>query len=293
MEALLMKYLCNKIGFPKEASDLVYAIYNGISTDEELYSKLKLATKAFLSKGYDSDYLTHLKTISENTGIHIYSVNLVFILNCAKHAKQKYNAKGIPEEIYFDTMADILYKLNECKKMYDVWGIATFTWYHGIMTLRTFKLGRLEFEIKPCPVDEYKEYVKRNETLYSCHIPSAGPLSYESVIDSFKRAYKFFNINNNLVIYCSSWLLYPKHYEVFPEGSNLRMFYDLYDIISEENDESNSNLWRVFYKDAKTPIEDLPGETSLQRNFIKYLSKGNTIGVGTGIIVFDGKKIIN
>ena len=288
-----MKFLCDKIGLSKEACDYIYSIYNGIAKNKFLMREISEAKFAFLTNGYNSDYKEHLETISENTGIHLYSVHLVFILLCAKNAKQLYDKNGIPEEVFLETMSDIAFKVTECKKMYGIYGISTFTWYPGLMALKVFKLGRLEFEIKPCPLDGYKDYVKKNEILYSCHIPSAGPLTYESVIDSLKRAYTFFGIKDNLVVYCRSWLLYPDHYNVFPEGSNLRMFYDLFDIVGKDEDEENSNLWRIFYKEASTSVDELPGDTTLQRNFKKYLRDGNNIGVGTGILVFDGERIIN
>ena len=95
------------------------------------------------------------------------------------------------------------------------------------------------------------------------------------------------------MVYCRSWLLYPDHYNVFPEGSNLRMFYNLFDIVDKEEDGENSNLWIIFYREASTSVDELPGDTTLQRNFKKYLNDGNNIGVGTGILVFDGERIIN
>lgn len=288
-----MKFLCDKIGLSKEACDCVYSLYNGISKDRYLLEVLTAAKNAFFTSGYNSDYKDRLETISETTGIHIFTVHLVFILLCAKTTKQLYDKNKISEEIFLDSMSDIAFKVNECKKMYGIYGISTFSWYFGVLTLKVFKLGRLEFEVKPCPLDGYKDYVKKNEILYSCHIPSAGPLTYESVIDSLKRAYTFFGIKDNLVVYCRSWLLYPDHYNVFPEGSNLRMFYDLFDIVGKDEDEENSNLWRIFYKEASTSVDELPGDTTLQRNFKKYLRDGNNIGVGTGILVFDGERIIN
>ena len=288
-----MKFLCDKIGFSKEVSAYVYSVYNSIANDKSLLSEITEAKNSFLTYGYNSDYKEHLEIISESTGIHLFTVNLIFILICAKNAKQTYIKNGISEEIFLDSMSDITFKVAECKKMYGIYGVSTFNWYLGLLTLKTFKLGRLEFEIKPCPIEGYRDYVKKDEILYSCHIPSAGPLTYDSVIDSLKRAYKFFGIKNNLVVYCKSWLLYPPHYNVYPEGSNLRMFYDLYDVIAEEHDTSNSNLWRIFYKESDTSIDELPSETTLQRNFIKYLMDGNNIGVGTGFLVFDGENIIN
>lgn len=286
-----MNYLCARIGFPKEASDYIYSVYNGITHNKKAYNELLLAKTSFLnpnSKEYDS----YLERISEETGVNRYTLNLILILLCAKNVKTLYDEKGYSEEVFFDSMSDITCKLNECKKMHNIWGTFSLDWYRGIFSLRTFKLGRLEFEIKPFPYDSYKNYVKKNDIVYSCHIPSAGPLTPESVIDSLKRAYNFFDIRDKLIVYCHSWLIYPAHYELFPNGSNLRAFYELFDIIEEEHSTENRNLWRIFYKPNDTPVDELPENTTLQRNFKAYLKEGNYIDVGVGMLVFDGEKII-
>ena len=286
-----MKFLCNKIGLPREASEYIYSVYNGITHNKNAYESLMRAKVSFLSQG-SKEYISCIDKIHDETGVHIYTVNLILVLVCAKTAKARYEEKGYPEDVYFDTMTDIGFKVTECRKMYNVWGVSALEWYRGIFSLRTFKLGRLEFAFLPYPYDSYKDYVKKGENVFSCHIPSAGPLTPESVIDSLKRAYKFFGCTDKLVVYCHSWLIYPAHYELFPNGSNLRAFYDLFDIIAEEQENDNRNLWRIFYKPNDTPYDELPENTTLQRNFKKYLKDGSYIGVGVGMLIFDGEKIV-
>jgi len=286
-----MNYLCNRIGIPREDANYIYLVYNGITHNKTAYEDLMRAKKSFLSQG-SGEYAACIERIRDETGIHIYTINLILVLGCAKPVKQKDDQSNYPDEIFFDTMSDIACKLTECRKLHNICGIFSLEWYRGIFSLRTFKLGRLEFEIKSFPLDEYKNYVKKGDTVYSCHIPSAGPLTPQSVIDSLKKAYKFFDVKDKLIVYCHSWLLFPAHCELFPKGSNLRAFYELYDIIDEEPQTTNGNLWRIFYKTEDTPIDELPENTTLQRNFKEYLKKGNHIGVGVGMLVFDGENFI-
>ena len=286
-----MNFLCNKIGFPKEATEYIHQVYNGIKKNNKIYSSLIAAKDSFLGSTL-REYTKIIDIVHEETGISIYTLNLIMILSCAKNVKALYEERGYSEEVFYDSMSDITCKLNECKKLYNVWGLASPDWYKGIFSLRVFKLGRLEFEVKPFPYDNYKNIVKNNEIVYSCHIPSAGPLTPESVIDSFKHAYNFFNIKDKLIVYCHSWLIYPAHYELFPKGSNLRAFYELFDIIEEEHSTENRNLWRIFYKPNDPTVDELPENTTLQRNFKAYLKEGNYIDVGVGMLVFDGEKII-
>ena len=94
-----------------------------------------------------------------------------------------------------------------------------------------------------------------------------------------------------MAIICNSWLLYPPHYEVYPENSNLRKFADLFDITVSWESENNPEAWRVF-NTVSSDYENLPEDTTLQRRFKKYLIEGNKMGNGFGVILFDGEKII-
>lgn len=286
-----MNFLCSRIGIPKEASDYIYSVYNGITHNKNASRDLLLARDSFLKNG-SNEYKSCIERIHDETGVNVFTINLILVLTCAKNVKALYDKKGYSEDVFFDSMSDISCKITECKKMHDVWGIFSLEWYRGIFSLRTFKLGRLEYEIKPFPLESYRDLVKNGDIVYSCHIPSAGPLTPESVIDSMKKAYEFFNIKDKLIVYCHSWLIYPAHYKLFPNGSNLRYFYDLFEIIDEEHPTDNGNLWRIFYKPNDTPVDELPETTTLQRNFKKYLKDGNYIGVGVGMLVFDGEKFI-
>ena len=158
------------------------------------------------------------------------------------------------------------------------------------------KLGRLEYERVAFPFDDYKGVVKKGETVYSCHIPSSGPVTRESVIESLKKAHDFFadELKDGILpVYCSSWMLYPAHCEVYAEGSNLRKFYDLFDIIAQTEDKTNHNFWRIFDVDySPETFESAPERTTLQRSFKSYIRQGNCMGTGKGILLFDGEKIL-
>ena len=49
----------------------------------------------------------------------------------------------------------------------------------------------------------------------------------------------------------------------------------------------------VFYRDFEGDTSVLPQETSLQKSFVKYLEETPKLhGTGSGILLFDGKKIL-
>ena len=89
-------------------------------------------------------------------------------------------------------------------------------------------------------------------------------------------------------------MIYPKHKEIYGENSNLRKFYELFDIIDAVENQSNHNFWRIFNVDySPETLDSAPEDTSLQRGFEAYIKQGNCMGTGKGVLLFDGEKIIN
>lgn len=86
--------------------------------------------------------------------------------------------------------------------------------------------------------------------------------------------------NVNVPYVCHSWLLSPALRELLPESSNIMKFQNLFDIT--EIDKSSTNFLRWIFKKIDLPIENLPEDTTLQRNVKKYLMAGGQIGEGSG-----------
>ncbi len=241
------------------------------------------------------------KVVSDIAPEHGYTLQLLMWLYLVPHMEENYKKCGIDMQIFYDTLADISYKVKECKEVHGVVGVFT-SWFFIEQELKLFALGRLQYDIR---VYEGEDYVfgdytlTKGETIYSCHIPSSGPLREENCMESFKKAYNFFDGAKRkkgiLPIHCYSWLLYPPFVEkVYPENSNLRKFAQMYDIIRQVDKEGKfESAWRVFGKDYTGSTDDLPNDTTLRRNMIEYIKKSNIFGSGEGIILFDGEKIIN
>ena len=290
--------IATKIGFPEEATVYLENCHNELMKDPALYSKLYDAVD-LLYINADRSYLAVTESIAEKSGIHKYTVDMIMLLIAARPLRYIYKNAGISEEIFYDTMSDLKCKLYECKNVYGIWGTFVSWWYpKTFFALNAFKLGRLEYERVKFPCKEYKDVLKEGDTVYSCHIPSAGPVTPGSVMESLKLAYDFFQPelkDGILPVYCSSWMLHPDHYDkVYHEGSNLKAFYEMFDVFDSCINESNHNFWRIFNEEfSRDTLADAPENTTLQRNFKKYLLAGNNMGTGKGILLFDGEKIIN
>lgn len=228
-----------------------------------------------------------------------YILNLLFWLYCIPFAKKYYDENEIPEEIFFDTMKDVSCKTRECKEVTGKIGVSSI-WFFLHFNFVYFALGRLQFCIdsygfKEYSFDSFK--IKKGDKVYSCHIPSGERLTVEDCMESFDKAYKFFDGGDVIPIVCASWLLFPPYIErVFKKDSNLWRFAKLFDITeTSETGRNFADCERVFGKSFEGTTEGFPRDTSLQRAFIDYIDSGDDFGCGIGIILYNGKerRIIN
>lgn len=224
------------------------------------------------------------------------AAKLLFYLECTGPLRDRYDAAGIGREIFYDTMRDTRYKLDECRRVYGVFGITPIGWYEEFLTMQRFAFGRLQFDIttyrrESTTVCGYP--LNEGDFVLNCHIPSSGPLTPESCMDAYRRAYAFFadRLRDRILpITCNSWLLYPDHYDIF--GDNTRKFIDSYALISTKQSEQFNNAWRIFYRSDIENLDQFPTDTSLQRRFIDYIRAGGSFGSGFGVLLFDGERIL-
>lgn len=231
-----------------------------------------------------------------------YVLNLLFWLACVPYLYDIYKKYEIDQDIFYESMKDFSYKVKECKDVYGVCGVFV-NWFFLFFDLKEFSMGRLQYEVFPFGYEEYtcgNVSLKKGDTVYSCHIPSSGKLTYDLCMDSFQKAYEFFkpNLSGDIIpIVSDTWILYKPYIEqVYPKGSNLKQFAELFDVINcYQVGDDFPDAWRVFHQMYDGNTEKLPADTTLRRNFIKYINGGGDFGYGYGIILYDGKmkKIIN
>ena len=291
----MIKDICEKLNFPSEATTEFENTLHKILSDKFYASCFcEAMDDYFVDNG--EKYGAILEEISKSIVVHIYTVHMTFLRACSRPLRYMYIQKGISEEIYLDTMMDLKYKLVECHKLYGIWGTFVFGWFRRFFLLERFKLGRLQYERIEFPFFEYKGLLREGDTVYNCHIPSSGPLIYDSVIASLKQAYATFKDELNggvMPVYCSSWMLYPPTAVLYSDGSNMKRFYDIFDVVEVIEKPDNPDFWRIFYKNfSDETLKSIVPETSLQSAFLTYLKAGNCMGSGKGIFLFDGENIV-
>ena len=280
----MIRSICEKLDFPPEATVFLSETFDKMNAYDDFSKAMDLF---FLND--TNEYTDILKEMSEKYSVNRYTVDMLFLLFCARPLRYIYHQNGLDDDIFWDSMHDLKYKLIECKEQHNIWGTFVLAWFRGFYNLNLIKLGRLEYEKITLDYD-YKDLVKKGDFVLNCHIPSSGPLTPESVEESLKKAYDFFGYNGSpMVVFCRSWMLFPELYKnVFPKGSNLSKFYELFDVLEEtaHDDFENRNLWRIFYKNKLDDITPEDLKSSLQKNLYTFLKNGGNMGHCDGIIVY-------
>ncbi|MBQ7547430.1 MAG: DUF5596 domain-containing protein [Clostridia bacterium] len=297
-----LELFMEKTGFPEDSRDTFRAYNRALLAGEASRAAFDSVVELYESDD-PTPFFPPLDELSESLGFHKYTGDLFIFMYQAWFLREAYKEKGLPEQIYWDSMTDLRAKLIECRDVYGVNGSFVASWFHGFFELTRFALGRLQFEWTEYSREEpytcCGHSVSKGDTLINMHIPSLGPLTVDLMMDAFKRAYNFPLFADVRVpgtdwmpFCCGSWLLYPPHYDFLPAKSNILKFMDCFDIVEWSDSEEFSDKWRVFgkYKDAEPA--DLPRDTSLRRAFAERLESGQKTGHGWGIFFFDGEKII-
>lgn len=282
-----VKNLMQKISFSAEDQNELLNLLEKLLNNDEF---LKLV---YSYKNEDFDFLKTLeatKTFSQNNNLCEYTVYMLLLLCMVIQLHKRYIQKGISDEIFYNTMCDFKYKLDECKLIHKKIGTFVPSWYKGFFEMRIFALGRLQFEINhtwfDCTVKGI--YIPKGTKVLSVHIPRTGmPLCHDLVVDSYKNAKEFFKdeFNDDIIFICNSWLLYPWNRSVYKEGSNLAKFYDDFTIVSFGEYQNYSEIWRLFDCLYDGNPNNLPCDTSLRRSFIERIKNNQPIGHGTGVIL--------
>lgn len=273
---------CKRLGFPAESLPVLEDCLKKI---EELAAPELAEICRCLITPEAGDCLQYMRSVAEKTGIHRYTTDLVVLVYAIRDLQQVYRDKELPEQLLWDSMEDLRYKLYECRQVFGIWGTAAGSWHRRFYWLQLFKLGRLEFEKITYRWDTPVLGIGKGDPVINIHIPSCGPLTPELVEDSLSKAAAFFGKDfpdGPLPFVCHSWLLYtPVCEQVFAEGSNLKAFYRRFTVAEDHPDPLNKNFWRIFgIEYGEGVLEKAPADTTLRRDLLAFLRAGNCMGNG-------------
>lgn len=242
--------------------------------------------------------LNEVAEVSEKCGVNEYTAHLLLLILMAPHMHELYKREGIPDEIFYDSLCDLKWKLLECIRMHGIFGTFVANWHLRFYKMILFAVGRFQYEIRTfdkelsiCGVD-----IHPDTTVLGVHIPSSGKLVREEYLESYAKAEKFFSHlfpDGKTIFVCSSWLLFPEHKVMLPETSGIRIFAEDYSVIEAYYSKPLSRPWPIFYENQNSPADELPTGTSLERAYVERYKKGLPSGSALGVIIFKYGKILN
>lgn len=210
-------------------------------------------------------------------------INLCVFILFADETWDYYQKKGIPRNIFIDTMSDAGIWADRYFDNTGEAGLEEISWIRRHLKGEIFRLGRLQYE--PGRLGKRMQGFSRRTPCLWIHIPEGEKLDTQNCRDSIEAAKSFFPAHFGKaypLACCNSWLLHKNLRKILKEDSNIIRFAELFTVVENDNDNSQA-LQRVFgWEAAVSP--DLPEESSLQRGMKEALLQGTAFGMGLGII---------
>lgn len=296
-----LSQFCCKYDYPSEAIECFEDSFKTLCKNDAEFAVF-ISQIALYEEEHKRDFTAIFEEqvkIAKKIGIHPFTLQMLYLIFLTPHLKELYTQNGYSDFVFDSSVLDLKWKLFECKKVYNIWGIFVAWWTIGFFTLGRFGMGRLQFNPRPCPYtyENGDLIVHKNDITLDTHIPSSGHLLREEYLESYRLAEEFFSshfVNRPTIFNCHSWLLSPENEKFLPKNSRILEFARDYTIIDSKPDPTNSNSWRIFntMKQYENP-EDYPQENTLQKAVVEWLKKGNNIGQGYGLIFYKNGKILN
>jgi hypothetical protein len=264
-----LKELCIGINMPEEVTTELITI-----NDKLDYEALKLATEKLYSRPIWQEGLEEIKIALGEDEKGLKMLTLMLIMGLETY--NRYEEKGISQKIFFNTFKCFSRFVGEHLVSFNTYGFDREWWTPRQISMEEFRLGELEFEVESW----------KGDVVISVHIPSDAKITKENCLESYHQAKAFFAKYYPELRYeyfiCDSWMLSPGLKEVLSTDSRILSFQQDY-TIEEWNKEDPSYMEWVF-KNTKLSFEEMPEETSLQRNIKSYIKSGGLIGSAFGYI---------
>lgn len=291
-----IKALMESLSFPENAQAELLSSLDKMLNDDDAATELD-AIMSIYDENEFCDYagmLERMELAGKKIGVHEYTSQMLLYLSLSERLKERYIERGIDLDIFYASMKDLSYKLEECRLIYDIVGSFTKNWFQGFYNLTRFTLGRLQFEIRQYDVDLTIDgvHINKDTKVLNVHIPrTGGSLDHDEVLKSYDFAASFFakELGEAVIFHCSSWLLDPFHSTILSPNSNIMKFINDFTITTTDMYTDYSSVWRLFDKMYNGNVDELPADSSLRRAYIDRIKANQPTGWGRGFIVYKKK----
>jgi hypothetical protein len=198
-----------------------------------------------------------------------------------------HRARGIPEVVTRDTLADVGRHVAISRRVTGEFSLQTWRWLTHHFTARIFALGRLQYALERSKVACPGVFAEGDWVL-ALHIPESGSLTPDVVDGSLGEASRFFAEHFPdkpvTVATCHSWLLDPYLIERMPEHTNVGAFIRRFTPLGLATDAPAEALYFVFRTRDLARVGELPRDTSLQRAVLERVDRGETWQLAWGYL---------
>ena len=202
----------------------------------------------------------------------------------ALERRPEWEAAGLSEQVYRDTMSDLVLWYREYVRQKGEPGVVEWEWLALPLKRRLVRLGRLQYQPRTLERETTVRGVlyPAGTGVLEVHIPAGDALLPRGADDSLRRAMAFFPPERRALLHCHSWLLAPELRELLPPGSNILYFQSLFDVYEE--DFSFRQAEERVFGEIRDDIASYPERTGLQKSLKRYLLSGGKVSMGLGYV---------
>lgn len=290
----MLSIASDKLSLPADCVNALAQAQQKIQAEPAAFAAVKKAAVCMMEVQEEA-CVEQLKLAVEKSGVCYVTTVAVMLIFAIPMMEQFYEDKGLSKELMWDSLIDVRCKLLEEHDCSGRWGTSAVGWYVRLYRAAIVKLGRLEFEPVGYKWDTPWRGIQKGDPVMNMHIPSAGPMKLEDVMDSFRQAYRFYGYTEPMPVAIASWMMYPPVCEeVMKPDSNMKKFYDMFDVVEQYEDPNNKNFWRVFNMNyGEGVLDKVPVDNSLRRGIYDMMKSGRHMGIGRCMMLFDGEKVIS
>lgn len=248
-----LKKICDAIQMPEEVTELLLSFDGPLPRfSPDLSPEVWAETLAAMKEALKPD----------ERGLKL----LAALLLSSEETWNRYEALGMDWALFTTTMECFSRFVREHMASFGCWGFDREWWVPRQLTCRLFRIGLLEYEL----IEEWGPRV------ISLHIPTGAKLEQTELRASWLRARSLIDQNfplwKDTPMVCRSWLLSPALKQLLPPASRILYFQSNFTITPLPQTGKGHLLW-VFHR-TDLPLEQLPEDTTLQKNLKAYLLSG-------------------
>lgn len=188
-----------------------------------------------------------------------------------------HRGRGISDTLSWRALSDLGQQVWVHRLTYGVFGLHTQGWLGMAWSGVLYWLGRLQFNLHHQPAHA-EQGTGPGTWMLSTHIPRTGPLTPESVDESFETAVAFFAEHFGEYpitgFHCDSWLLDPELAAALAPTSNMARFQQRWRLYGEGRHADADALFFTFAVRGEVDLTTLPQDTTLQRAIVARLQAG-------------------